>query len=646
MEKDKDGILRLKNSHAVKTVFLMMDKEGEIIFKMPPQSKKPKEILGLTVEYIREKINTTLQPGETLDIRVKENSKALQINFLDEDKETGIRSLSVGERSEDDSTSYLLKVAYAVEHMEEGVCEIGPDNRFIYVNPAMYEIVECDDLIGKDFTDFIPNEEDKNRILKSMKSDIVGASRQYEQEIVTPKGNRKILGIAATTTEKGASFTIMKDITRERDLQKAEAEMIQELCTAKIFAEEASEKAEEAKAKAEAADKMKSAFLANMSHEVRTPMNAVLGFNRLSLNEIIELLKKSSELSEDVSERVHRLHSYVQIIEKSGEDLLRIINDLLDVAQIESGEMSISKEPVSISEEVQYVVNRFAKTDLKLRQKKIPIEICLSEENLILNLDKVRFRQVLTNLIRNSIKFTDRGKIVVGFEKIKGDFVEFFVKDSGLGINPKKLDSIFNRFEKSNYKNQEGVGLGLSIVKSLVGMHGGEVWAESNGKNEGTTFRFTVPYQEGLMEKNKVEQCLLSQQEAPNLQGKKVLIVDDNQMNQILLKKIVVGTNAEVFIAAGGKEAVDIVKRQKGSFDIILMDMSMPGEDKIEGNEATKIIKSEFPNIPIVMQSASVVQKEQKESFKAGAERDFITKPYTNEKIYEVLKKYVLDKNQ
>jgi signal transduction histidine kinase len=234
-----------------------------------------------------------------------------------------------------------------------------------------------------------------------------------------------------------------------------------------------------AKEKAEESDKLKSAFLANMSHEIRTPMNGILGF--------ADLLKEPELTGEEKLE-------YVSIIEKSGKRMLNIINDLIDISKVESGQMEISISEINVNEQIEYIYT-FFKQEIKRKGMQIIYRNGLSTHESVIQTDREKLYAVLTNLVKNAIKYSDTGTIEFGYTLING-FLEYFIKDTGIGIPHDKKEAIFDRFIQADITDKrafQGAGLGLTISKSYVEMLGGNIWVESEIGN-GSIFYFTIPY--------------------------------------------------------------------------------------------------------------------------------------------------------
>jgi signal transduction histidine kinase len=383
----------------------------------------------------------------------------------------------------------------------------------------------------------------------------------------------------------------------------------------------------EAKLKAEEADKLKSAFLANMSHEIRTPMNAILGF--------ASLLKRQ-ELPKDIHQE------YIDHIQQSGEGLLKLINDIVDISKIESNQLQIENGPVLINDLLDKLYNRYEELlILKNRQTiRLRVEKALPDPNFTVISDAFRLQQVISNLLNNSLKFTMNGEITFGY-KIVNSTLEFFVVDEGVGIADDKKDQIFKRFGKlddPSRMNKSGTGLGLSISKSLLNLMGGKIWLES-GEPGNTRFCFSIPLQFAEKEKSQEKKCA----ESPccmnsELVGKTILIAEDELLNYKLLETLLKKTGAKVLWAKNGQEAVEAVSSKK--VDLIFMDIKMP---KMNGYEATRAIKKFDNSIPIIAQTAFAFANEKKYILQSGCDM-YLTKPIDHKEIYDVVNRFLVEK--
>ena len=374
-----------------------------------------------------------------------------------------------------------------------------------------------------------------------------------------------------------------------------------------------------AKEKAEESDRLKSAFLANMSHEIRTPMNSIIGFS--SLLKEVDVDQESKE-------------KYVNLIESAGKRLLTIITDIIDISKIDANQLTIISKPCNINNLLEELHAQFSLTmlnpDVKLVLKKDD-----SIKDLEIETDKHRLMQVISNLIENSIKFTQKGFIEFGCEVQKNE-INFYVKDTGFGIEPKDQKIIFERFGQANQNHTftKGTGLGLSIVKGLVKLLGGKIWLNSE-INKGTTFYFTLP--------NKIaKQVPETIKPNSNIIGNKkreftVLIAEDEATNYLYLEALFSNSNSTLLHAWNGQEAVDLFKNNQ-NVDLILIDLKMP---KKTGLEATKEIRKLNKKVPIIAQTAYAMSNDMEVAINAGC-NDYIAKPIDRKIFIEKINKYLI----
>ncbi|MBN2681142.1 MAG: PAS domain S-box protein [Bacteroidales bacterium] len=375
-----------------------------------------------------------------------------------------------------------------------------------------------------------------------------------------------------------------------------------------------------AKEKAEEASHVKNAFLANMSHEIRTPMNGIVGFS--------ELLARPN-LSEEQRKK------FVGIINNNCANLLKLIDDIIDISKIEAKQMKTHLQPVGIKEVFGEIKALAEQQISNLNKKDLLLEITLDKQinELEIQTDPLRLKQVLLNLITNAIKFTDKGEIIIG-GKIKKDYIEFFVKDTGIGIEKENIELIFSEFTQANKTIQErfgGSGLGLSISKGLVRLLGGEIFVESE-PGRGSTFSFTIPNikPRGI--------SIISETKTTgdyNWTNKKILVVEDIETNYLFLEYALKTTNAKIFHAENGKNALEM--SNKNNFDIILMDINLPD---INGVEVTRQILERKPGQIIIAQTAYAMQEEIN-LFTAAGCADYITKPIRTENLLNTLSKFL-----
>ncbi|MCX6320348.1 MAG: ATP-binding protein [Bacteroidia bacterium] len=372
-----------------------------------------------------------------------------------------------------------------------------------------------------------------------------------------------------------------------------------------------------AKLKAEENDNLKTAFLQNMSHEIRTPLNGIIGFSGLLDSENLN--------KDDIKE-------FTAIISQSGKRLIEIVNNVLDISKIQTGQVEIERKPVlinSIFSDLFTFFSHFA----KIKNNSINYHN-LDDKKRIIFSDETKVHQILTNLLNNAIKFTESGSIDFGYE-IKDNIIQFYVRDTGIGIPPEMYDRIFDRFtqaEQSLSRNYEGAGLGLAICKGLVELLGGRIWVESE-INKGTTFFFTLPYIPVALP-FPVE-VIHSKSPVKKAKGK-ILIAEDDWISYQFLNRFLVNSEITVIHAENGEQAVRFV-RNTPDIDLVLMDIRMPVMD---GIEATKLIKQIRPDLPIIAQTAYAFSEEKNKILSIGCD-EYLAKPLDNDKLKELINKYL-----
>ncbi len=371
-----------------------------------------------------------------------------------------------------------------------------------------------------------------------------------------------------------------------------------------------------AKEKAEESDRLKTAFLANMSHEIRTPMNAIIGFSEL-LNDHELILEERKE--------------YTRMIGESSKMLLNLIENIIDIATIEAKQMKIIQGECHVNLLLDEMKDYFS-AELKRKSKTNIIIKSVKGTNdpdFTMITDSARLRQILGNLIGNAIKFTERGKVEFGYQLVNGKTIQFYIKDTGIGLPPDKLNVIFERFRQaddSTTKEYGGTGLGLTIARSLIEMLGGTIWVESE-QNIGSSFYFTLPYNNPDRINNMKH--LADGPDQLDWSGKTILVAEDEDSNFEMIKASLARTRAILRRANNGREAVDFCIRNK--VDLILMDIRMP---VLNGYEATEIIKARFPDTPVVSLTAYAMPADIENSIEAGCD-EHISKPVKPDDLIE-----------
>ena len=379
-----------------------------------------------------------------------------------------------------------------------------------------------------------------------------------------------------------------------------------------------------AKEHAEESDRLKSAFLANMSHEIRTPMNGILGF--------AELLKEPGITGDEQKE-------YIKIIEKSGVRMLNIINDIVDISKIESNQMKVSISETNINEKIEYIFN-FFKPEVANKGIQFVYKTDLPEKEAIISTDSEKIYAILTNLVKNAIKFTDKGAIEFGYTLKENNGhaeLEFFVEDTGVGIPINRQQAIFDRFIQADVSDKrafQGAGLGLSISKAYVEMLGGKIWVESE-EGEGSTFYFTIPYNTG-QQTDLIQNTLTSENDKKKeIKNLKTLIVEDDKISNLLISKTVKIFSKEVLNANTGIEAI-IICRNNPDIDLVMMDINMP---EMNGYEATRQIRQFNKNVIIIAQTAHGMASDREEALASGC-TDYISKPINISLLSGLIQKY------
>jgi signal transduction histidine kinase/CheY-like chemotaxis protein len=365
--------------------------------------------------------------------------------------------------------------------------------------------------------------------------------------------------------------------------------------------------------KAKESDRLKTAFLQNISHEIRTPMNSIIGF--------AELLKDNN-LSET------KKAAFLEIITLSSNQLLNIVNEVLDISLIETGNISVNLKIVHLNNLLEEISSVF-----KLMIGKeilFSLEKGLSDQQSYILTDKVKIKQVLTNLLNNAVKFTDSGHITFGYH-LKNNELEFFVEDTGIGIPEDLQDEIFRRFHKAdseNLKLYQGVGLGLSICKGNVELLKGKIWVKSESY-KGSTFYFTIPYKFT----DNTETGTETREEITKKPGElTVLIAEDDEANYLYISNIFKYTGIGFLRASNGKEAVEICQKNK-NIGIVLMDLKMP---VMNGYDAAKMIKDLRPEIYIIAQTAYAMADERERALSICDA--YISKPFKKEQLLSLIK--------
>ena len=487
-----------------------------------------------------------------------------------------------------------------IANMNLGLLEVNPDEEIVYANPSFCEMsgFELDELYGKNAAGLFRQDADSEAVQEVNRRRKENRSDAYEIQVRNKRGEVRwwLVSGAPVFDINGVfkgSIGIHLDITPQKQLEH---------------------ELRKAKSDAEHSTKTKEIFLANMSHEIRTPMNAILGIGRLMAKTHLAGQQKF----------------YLDTIQSAANNLLIIINDLLDFSKIEAGKITLEY----IGFKLENVINN-AIFVLKHKAEEKGLSLNFDFDTSISPIligDPYRINQIFINLLSNSIKFTEQGVIELKCKLLKDNAnfqqIRFSVSDTGIGMSEEFLNHLFEKFrqeDESITRKFGGTGLGMSISKQLIELMGGEIKVNSR-KNIGTliSFNFTLP-------KGKTDDLPKEKEVSVDtmiLKGKKLLLVEDNDMNRLVASTVLSQYGAEVVEAEDGSIAIERFRESK--FDLVLMDLQMPVRD---GIETTKFIRENLdPNIPIIALTANAFKKEEEKCLKAGM-NDFISKPFDEEKL-------------
>jgi PAS domain S-box-containing protein len=583
--------LVFQNNEKIKRADELVIANKELVFQNKEKIKRADELVIADIE---------------LDFQNKEKEKREIVN-----KELEALSYSAKLASQ-----YSLSL---IEASRDPLVTISTEGKITDMNEATANIIGMtrEELIGSDFFDYFTDQQMAREVYlevfeKGSVADAPLTLRNINGKLtdvlfngsVYKDGDGNVLGVVI----------VARDVTDQKRIAT-------ELIEARIFAELATEIAEEEKRNAEAATgiaenavKAKQQFLSNMSHEIRTPMNAIIGFTKVVLK--TDLTDKQKE--------------YLSAIKLSGDALIVLINDILDLAKVDAGKMTFEQVPFKLSASISAMLHVF---ETKIQEKNLEL-VTEYDTNIpkVLLGDPVRLHQIILNLVSNAIKFTSKGKITVSVRLIDEDeestTVEFAIADTGIGIEESKINTIFDDFQQATSGTSRlygGTGLGLAIVKQLVEPQGGIINVKSK-INEGSTFSFVLRFQKTNADAELETEIVEMETEIKNI---KILVVEDMPLNQLLMKTLLDDFGFERDIAENGKIAIE--KLQNESFDIILMDLQMP---IMNGFEATEYIRNTMNSkIPIIALTADVTTVDLAKC-KAVGMNDYIAKPVDERILY------------
>ncbi len=584
----------------------------ELVFQNKEKEKRAAELIVADIELLYQNDEKEKRAAE-LAVADKE--------LIYQNKEKQKRKT---ENAELETLSYSLKSAskYSlslIEASRDPMVTINAAGKIMDMNEATVNIVGMSrtEITDTDFFDYFTEPQKAREVYKE-----VFANGFVEDSPLTLKHkDGKLTDVlfngSVYKNDRGDVLGVVivaRDVTEQKRIaaEFAEAKIFAELAAG--IAEEAKIKAEHATEIAETAVKAKQQFLSNMSHEIRTPMNAIIGFTKV-------LLK--TDLSS-------RQREYLSAIKMSGDALIVLINDILDLAKVDAGKMTFEQIPFKIALSISAMLHLF---ETKIQEKNLKLVIDY-DKNIpeVLVGDPVRLHQIILNLVSNAVKFTNKGRITVSAMLLKEDdemaTIEFSVEDTGIGIAEAKIGKIFDNFQQASSGTTRlygGTGLGLAIVKQLVEPQGGSISVKSI-VGEGSTFSFTLPFLKTKAEAELDEELLELDSEIKNI---RVLVAEDIPLNQLLMKTILDDFGFERDIAANGLIAVE--KLQEGEFDVVLMDLQMP---EMNGFEATDYIRNTLKlTIPIIALTADVTTVDLAKCRAVGM-NDYIAKPVDERLLY------------
>lgn len=621
-------------------VIIIIDQNGLNTYTSPNIENlfgwKPEEQIGKHTEEVvhpddlkiakkfEAKIAKKHEAKGTLEVRYKRKDgkyvwvEITMVNLLNDPDIKGVLGNyhDISERKKSEES--LINLKTAIEKLKVSVVITNIEGIIEYVNPFFchisgYSFTEC---VGEN-PRLLNSGFHSNEFYKVL-WETVRSGKTWEGEFYNRKKNGELFWenaiISPVENDKKVitHFVAVKtDITEAKKIR-------QELIQAKEHAEES--------------DRLKSAFLANMSHEIRTPMNGILGF--------AELLKEP-----DLSGEQQKY--FISIIEKSGARMLNIINDIVDISKIESGQMRIENKQTNVNEQIDYIYN-FFKPEVEAKGIKLTYKTTLPLNEVNITTDSEKVYAILTNLVKNAIKYTIEGSIEIGYvlktvpetqQKQFKNELEFYVKDTGIGIPGDRQDAIFERFIQVDITDKmarQGAGLGLAISKAYIEMLGGKIWCESEA-GKGSTFYFTLPYFPQSEDFAKIETKTTKSDSAKNFQirKRKVLIVEDDDSSSELLAFEISKYCNKILYARTGNEAVEKCLKIP-EIDVIFMDIQIP---EMNGYEVTRQIRQYNRKVVIIALTAFALAGDRNKAIEAGC-TDYYSKPMINNDLTEMIKKY------
>ena len=584
----------------------------ELAFQNEEKEKRAAELFIANKELV-------FQTGEKEKRAAELVIAGIELDFQNKEKEK--REVA---NKELEAFSYSAKLAsqYSLSLIEaslDPLVTISTEGKITDMNEALVSITGMtrEELTGTDFFDYFTEPQKAREVYQ----EVFAKGSVADSPLTLRHMDGKLTDVLFNgSVYKDDSGNVLGVVIVARDVTD-QKRIATELLEAKVFAELATEIAEEAKSKAESATriaieavKAKQQFLSNMSHEIRTPMNAIIGFTKVVLKTDLTVRQKE----------------YLTAIKVSGDSLIVLINDILDLAKVDAGKMTFEQTPFKLATSISAMLQLF---EQKIQEKNLELvkEYDTKIPEVLVG-DPARLHQIILNLVSNAVKFTTQGKITVRVHLLNENeeeaTIEFAVTDTGIGIPEDKLENIFENFEQATSGTSRlygGTGLGLAIVKQLVEPQGGSILVKSK-MDEGSTFSFILSFKKTSAGAESETELMELDAEIKNI---KVLVVEDIALNQLLMKTLLDDFGFERDIAANGKIAIE--KLEANSYDIILMDLQMP---EMNGFEATEYIRHKLNSkIPIIALTADVTTVDLAKC-KAAGMNDYIAKPIDEKLLY------------
>ena len=595
--------LAFQNDEKEKRAAELIIANTELIFQNDEKEKRAAELILANIELAFQNDEKEKRAAELI---IANTELAIQ-NDEKEKQKIANEELEAFSYSAKLASKYVRSL---IEASLDPLITISSKGKIMDMNGAFTHVIRKrqDELAGTDFVDYFTEPKKAEQVYQEVfeKGFVINYPLIIKDHQLTPV----LFNGSIYKDERGnvmGAVVVARDVTDRNRIEK-------ELTEARVFAETATAIATEEKSKAEDAVKSKQQFLSNMSHEIRTPMNAIIGFTKVILK--TELSAKQKE--------------YLTAIKMSGDALIVLINDILDLAKVDAGKMTFEKTPFKLAMSISAMLHLF---ETKIQEKNLTfIKEYDNRIPGVLMGDPVRLHQIILNLLSNAVKFTSQGSITVNVsmlhENEKSVTIKFSVSDTGIGIPEDKLEKIFENFHQASSDTSRlfgGTGLGLAIVKQLVEPQGGTIKVKSK-IGEGSTFSFTLTFEKTTEEAVAATEIIDLDADVKNI---KVLVVEDMALNQLLMKTVLDDFGFERDIAENGKIALE--KLRAKTYDIILMDLQMP---EMNGFETTEYIRNTLKSkIPIIALTADVTTVDLAKCKAVGMD-DYIAKPVDEHILY------------